>query len=506
MKFTALLFSAALLTPALSRPLKGRSIRLRDVDPSLIPEFGVQPGVNPDGTGNCDGVNGANGQPIKIPCACPPDRNQFIADLNANLAAGHVVNNTAVGISFPLDGSTASQLARIEAATVTLQNLEGPGKGCPQAATTFGKQAAAIQAGTASSSPAASSPAASSPVASSPAASSNVAVASGTATSPAVSAPSASSTATGSSSGGVDPALVPQFGVTAGTNPDGTGNCDGVNGANGQPIKIPCACPPDRDLFIQDLNANLAAGHVVNNTVVGISFPIDNSTASQLARIQAATVTLQNLEGPGKGCPQAATTFGAQVAAIRAGGSSSVASSSADSSSVASSSAPANVAAASAPATSSVDPCAEPSDVASPTSIPAPSATASAPSTSSSGGVDPALVPEFGVVAGTNPDGTGNCDGVNGTNGQPILIPCACPPDRDLFIHDLNANLAAGHVVNNTVVGISFPIDNSTASQLARIQAATVTLQNLEGPGKGCPQAATTFGKQVAAIQAAASS
>jgi len=32
----------------------------------------------------------------------------------------------------------------------------------------------------------------------------------------------------------------------------GTGNCNGaVNGANGQPIEVPCTCPPDRNTFIQ---------------------------------------------------------------------------------------------------------------------------------------------------------------------------------------------------------------------------------------------------------------
>ena len=31
----------------------------------------------------------------------------------------------------------------------------------------------------------------------------------------------------------------------------GTGNCDGaVKGANGQPIEVPCDCPPDRATFI----------------------------------------------------------------------------------------------------------------------------------------------------------------------------------------------------------------------------------------------------------------
>ena len=110
-----------------------------------------------------------------------------------------------------------------------------------------------------------------------------------------------------------------------------------MNGADGKPIKIPCACPPDRQTFVQvslhsyplpfdshhilrqELNKNVAAGHVINNPSVGISFPEDNSKGSQLARINAASVTLQNLNGPGKGCPVVSTTFQAQAAAINAG-------------------------------------------------------------------------------------------------------------------------------------------------------------------------------------------
>lgn len=44
----------------------------------LIPQFGITPGVNPTGTGDCDGVNGQDGKPIKIPCHCPPSRKDFI--------------------------------------------------------------------------------------------------------------------------------------------------------------------------------------------------------------------------------------------------------------------------------------------------------------------------------------------------------------------------------------------------------------------------------------------
>jgi hypothetical protein len=73
-------------------------ITQRDVDEALVPQFGFSAGVNPTGTslhpsesfrvadmrlytgtGDCDGaVNGTDGQPVKIPCSCPPDRATFI--------------------------------------------------------------------------------------------------------------------------------------------------------------------------------------------------------------------------------------------------------------------------------------------------------------------------------------------------------------------------------------------------------------------------------------------
>jgi hypothetical protein len=106
--------------------------------------------------------------------------------------------------------------------------------------------------------------------------------------------------------------LVPQFGVTAGQSPDGTGNCIGINN-----IKIPCSCPPDRNTFIADLNANVAAGHATNNPSIAVSFPTGSDNASAAQRIEAAIVTLQNLNGPGVGCPAASTTFSAQLAAVQ---------------------------------------------------------------------------------------------------------------------------------------------------------------------------------------------
>lgn len=276
-------FATSLIVAIIAAAVSARPVR-RDVDPALVPEFGLQSGLNPTGTGDCDGING-----IKIPCSCPPDRAEFLRQLNANVVAGRAINNPGVAVSFPTDNSKQSKLARLNAATVTLQNLRGPGVGCPQAATTFGAQRTAIENGTDAPAPPAPAPPPPAPPAPAPPANnpSNV--------------------------GGVDPALVPEFGVQAGANPTGTGDCDGING-----IKIPCSCPPDRASFIQSLNANVAAGKAVNNPAVTLSFPTDNSKASKLARLHAATVTLQNLRGPGVGCPQAATTFGAQRTAIEA--------------------------------------------------------------------------------------------------------------------------------------------------------------------------------------------
>jgi hypothetical protein len=288
MKFTTcnILPFAALLVAVSARPVR------RDVDPALVPDFGFSAGVNPTGTGDCDGaVTGADGKAVKVPCACPPDRAVFLQKLNANVAAGHATNNPSVAVSFPTDNSQASQLERLHTATVTLQNLNGPGVGCPSAATTFNAQEKAIQAGTAPPPPAAA---------------------------PAPPAPAPAAPAPAPAAGGVDPALVPEFGFSAGVNPTGTGDCDGaVKGANGQAIKIPCACPPDRNVFLQKLSANVAAGHATNNPSVAVTFPTGNSNADKAGRIIASLITLQNLNGPGQGCPAVSTTFNAQLAAVQ---------------------------------------------------------------------------------------------------------------------------------------------------------------------------------------------
>ncbi|KAJ8593892.1 hypothetical protein M405DRAFT_785314 [Rhizopogon salebrosus TDB-379] len=283
----------------------------RDVDPALVPSFGWQAGVNPDGTGNCDGaVSGTNGKPIQVPCQCPPNSTFFLAALNKNVAAGFVTTNPTVKLTFPTDNSTASQSARLNAAAVTLQNLEGPGVGCPIASTTFSAQQKAINAETTTPGSSGATPAVSSSAA------------------PAISTTSSNVMSTTPANSSITPTdeqiatLAPPLGFQSGINPDGTGNCDGaVNGTNGKPILIPCQCPPDQTNYIANLTANIRAGHVILNPSVLLTFPTDNSTASQNARLNAAAVTIQNLNGAGKGCPIVATTFSAQQKAINAEGS-----------------------------------------------------------------------------------------------------------------------------------------------------------------------------------------
>ncbi|KAJ7505752.1 hypothetical protein B0H11DRAFT_2272539 [Mycena galericulata] len=252
---------------------------------------------------------------------------------------------------------------------------------------------------------------------------------------------------------GVDPSLVPEFGVTAGQSPNGSGSCVGINN-----ILIPCTCPPDRNAFIASLSANVAAGHDINNPGTAAPFPTDNSIASQITRVQTSISSLQNLNGAGVGCPASSTTFSAQLSALIAQQNG-------------------------APAP------------AAPAPPPPPPAAPAPPPPAPAGGVDPSLVPEFGVTAGQSPNGSGSCVGINN-----ILIPCTCPPDRNTFIASLSANVAAGHDVNNPAIAAPFPTDNSIASQITRVQTAISSLQNLNGAGVGCPASSTTFSAQLAAL------
>jgi hypothetical protein len=69
---------------------------------------------------------------------------------------------------------------------------------------------------------------------------------------------------------------------------------------------------------LQQLSDNAAAGHAINNPGVALSFSndaADQSNPTKIARVQASIITLQNLHGPGVGCPAASTTFSVRVVA-----------------------------------------------------------------------------------------------------------------------------------------------------------------------------------------------
>lgn len=80
MKFIYAVFAIfAVVWSVSATPAPHNRYMKRNVPENLIPQFGVTAGVNPAGTADCDGIDGPNGQPIKIPCDCPPPREQFIA-------------------------------------------------------------------------------------------------------------------------------------------------------------------------------------------------------------------------------------------------------------------------------------------------------------------------------------------------------------------------------------------------------------------------------------------
>lgn len=116
---------------------------------------------------------------------------------------------------------------------------------------------------------------------------------------------------------------------------------------------------------------------------------------------------------------------------------------------------------------------------------------ATSASNSTGNAINPALVPDFGVVAGTNEGAqqAGSCDGFAAATNAKVLIPCTCPPSRDSFLAALNKNVAAGQVQGTPVKFNNNASDQSTTANKDRGTALLVTLQNLNGAGKGCPAA-----------------
>ena len=160
-----------------------------------------------------------------------------------------------MSVSFPTGDSNAEKSARLTAASITLQNLDGPGKGCPVVSTTFPLQQKAIDAGTDATTPA-NPPANNISDDDTPAknipANNTIPVNNTPAKNTSVNTTPINNT---QASGVLDAAtitqLAPPLGFESGVNPTGTGDCDGaINGTDGKPIKIPCDCPPAQDVYI----------------------------------------------------------------------------------------------------------------------------------------------------------------------------------------------------------------------------------------------------------------
>lgn len=101
------------------------------------------------------------------------------------------------------------------------------------------------------------------------------------------------------------------------------------------------------------------------------------------------------------------------------------------------------------------------------------------------------LVPEFGVVAGTDADvlQLGSCSGFNGQ--KTIPIPCTCPPDRQEFISKLQTALLAGNVFGDAITFSDDATDQSFETNRDRATACVILLQSFNGnKGDGCPGAA----------------
>lgn len=60
----------------------------------------------------------------------------------------------------------------------------------------------------------------------------------------------------------------------------------------------------------------------------------------------------------------------------------------------------------------------------------------------------------------------------------------------------------AGHMINNPPIAAPFPTGNSKPEQQARIATLLSTLQNLHGPGQGCPAVSTVYGQMQQQINA----
>lgn len=101
------------------------------------------------------------------------------------------------------------------------------------------------------------------------------------------------------------------------------------------------------------------------------------------------------------------------------------------------------------------------------------------------GSIEPSLVPDFGLIAGQDPNGSGSCAGANN-----ILIPCFCPPNREEFIDKVNSAVASGNFLGTPVTFNVDPLAQSNKDKFDRATTCLIVLQSFNGTrGVGCPAA-----------------
>ncbi|KAF9645409.1 hypothetical protein BDM02DRAFT_3271713 [Thelephora ganbajun] len=109
-------------------------------------------------------------------------------------------------------------------------------------------------------------------------------------------------------------------------------------------------------------------------------------------------------------------------------------------------------------------------------------------------GTDVQLAPALSKPANAKGNDGGGLDAATIKSLAPELgFKSGINPWRDVYLNALVKGVQAGTAVNGPSVKVTFPTDNSKQSQSARIAAALITLQNLNGPGKGCPAVSTTL-------------
>jgi hypothetical protein len=91
--------------------------------------------------------------------------------------------------------------------------------------------------------------------------------------------------------------------------------------------------------------------------------------------------------------------------------------------------------------------------------------------------VDKTLVLEFRVVRGTDPNVL-QISSYSEFNRQLVLIPCTCPPNRNLFINTLNNALEVSKVEGELITFSNDASDQSKATNKQQATTYVIVLQS----------------------------